>query len=151
MAMNYRGRRVAGAILAIGLIGGFWMMAGAAPPAAPPATQLSADQIARQRYEAAQEGYRVAAEGFRSGTVSSEEVFQWLHRRMHARLELAKSPAERIKALEQNVEEFRAEQKEVEARHQAGIATSSSIYLARYNLLDAELMLAREREAGAAK
>ncbi len=72
MAMNYRGWRVTGAILAIGLIGGVWMMAGAAPPAATPATQLSADQIAQQRYEAAEGGYRAATEGLRSGIVSSE-------------------------------------------------------------------------------
>jgi hypothetical protein len=149
--MSYRRLGVGCAILAIAIIGGFWMIARAVPPDAAPAAQMRAEGIAKQRFDTAQEGYRIAAKIFRTGSGSAEDVSQWLRRRMQARLDLAKSPADRIKALEQNIEEFRAEEKEVEGMHRAGVATSNAIYLARYNVLDAELMLARERESGAAK
>src|SRR5438045_9704299 len=100
MPGSYRAFRGKWMLAAIALFGWALLMVGAAPPAASPTTQPRSEDIARQRYETAEMGYRDVLARTRVSAASVSDATEWLRRRMHARLDLQQPKAERIAGLE---------------------------------------------------
>ena len=64
---------------------------------------------------------------------------------LEADLDLCKTDGDRIRVHEKLVELLRSEEKQIEARVNAGTSTSSEIAKARAARIDAEIRLMRER------
>jgi outer membrane protein TolC len=82
---------------------------------------------------------------YRTGTIDYQQVAQAQHDLLHAKLDSAGSPDERIALLEEQLKLANATLKVAETRFEAGRVTQPDVFRAKAFCLDVKINLLRER------
>jgi hypothetical protein len=109
------------------------------------ADERTVTDLAQARLEAAREVEKSLLARIDAGNLTPNAIGQWSPHLLQAELEVAKSRAERIKALEAHVERLRKAEGFAKAARDAGRYTGDEYAKAKFYLLDAELQLAKEK------
>lgn len=115
-------------------------------PANAPSTRPVAD-LAQERVATAAEGFRIAKQSYGQGLRSFDELGTWSRRQAEAALDPAIPAAQRIELLEQHVKQAQEVERVAAQRHQAGMGGQDEAIGAKYLRLEAEIWLARARDA----
>src|SRR3954468_10768089 len=106
----------------------------------------AADDLLRQRLEAAQEGATTAQNMYEKGLGDFQIVSEWQRRVSSSELAMAKTKEQRLAALQKEVDRAKAAEALAHQRGPAGLATVLDGPAAKYERLDAETRLAVEQQ-----
>lgn len=106
----------------------------------------NADELARQRLDAAQEGAKLVQSMYEQGMADFQAVSLWKRRVTSSELAMAKTKDQRMVALQKEVERAKEAEEMVRRRVSAGLAPSLDSVSAKYERLDAEAALAAEQQ-----
>ncbi|MGC8639079.1 MAG: hypothetical protein ACP5XB_04290 [Isosphaeraceae bacterium] len=102
-------------------------------------------ELAEARYKAAGKKYDLIWQYYGQNRVGSIEVYVWSRLLLESRLVLRKSPADRIKALEDHRDRMKALQKLVAKIRRIGFGKSDDVGAAAYYVYEAEFWLAEAK------
>ena len=102
-------------------------------------------ELAEARYKAAGKQYDLIWQYYGQNRVGSIEVYVWSRLVLEARLAFRKSPADRIKALEDHRDRMKALQKLVAKIRRIGFGKSDDVGAAAYYVFEAEFWLAEAK------
>ena len=140
--------------LSLLVLAGFAMVAyaslggAAAPDERAPDDDLR--QLMRERYEAAAKEMNARIEIFPTGRIALSDACDSIQRFSKAGVEVARTPAYRLKVCERAFESAKKIEDAVKAKLEASAETVESMSLATYTRLDMEIKLHHARQAHAA-
>jgi hypothetical protein len=138
-------------LILVAVCGAGLFTAGAAlPPAADPAGEVPAEptlmELAVARYQAADQGYKIAMSGHKPSEAPGYDALDWMRRRLKARLDISEPKADRVAFLREFVDQLKLQETVEERMVKSRLSSTEALLRIRYDRIDGEILL-RQTEA----
>lgn len=135
----------------IGMSGAMLFTVGAAlPPAvnapAADAPEPTLMELAVARYQAADQGYKIAMSGHKPSEAPGYDALDWMRRRLKARLDISEPKADRVAFLKEFVDQLKLQETVEERMVKSRLSSTETLLRIRYDRIDGEILL-RQAEA----